>query len=222
MGLIMSAALQLTAQEAEIVTIDAIKQALIANSKPVLAANESPLLGVELGAGHRNLVKSWVQHCERLMGVKVDVELVQSHNVAPSQAVVSEDGVIIYANRIATAQQAVLAYHYGVVGLLKVGSLLAGKSSLIETMLRDIPQSALDGIIQSHFQGVQISKEGLLVEYLAQLAQLQVAPTWVQRRESWQRSVLRKLYPKLKWTSDDLHYFIYSAREALIIQRNFH
>lgn len=216
MGFIMSAALQLTAQTAEIVTIDAIKQALIANNQQTIAANEAPLLD----ADHRNLVKSWMQHCERLMGVKVQVELAQAHPIKP--AVCRDGQVVIYANHILSAQQAVLSYHYGVVGLYQVANKLAGKQGLVTSMYRDLPAAALIALQQYMSPAELDNKEAVLVEYLAQLAQLQVNPTWVQRRESWQRAVLRKVYPKLKWTSEDLHYFIYQAREALIKKRNFH
>lgn len=218
MGFIMSAALQFAAQSAEIVTIDAIKQALIANNQQTIAANEAPLLG----ADHRNLVKSWMQHCERLMGVKVQVELLHCVTLPVKRAQCSDGQVIIYANHVLSAQQAVLSYHYAVVGLLQVATVLQARSGVVDSIYRDLPLAALESLRQQLPPAQWDDKRVVVTEYLAQLAQLQVNPTWLQRRESWQRSVLRMFYPSLKWTSDDLHYFIHRARRSLIKKRNFH
>ncbi len=198
-------------------SIDSIKQDFIKlNARP--AANEQlpPVLASE---EHMRQVKVWVQDQERELGIKVTVvaglDAMTDGNKALNKGVpgtIEQGQAILFANCINSHKQAMDAYEYVVVGLGALPRVVsASQGKVCEQIAHNLASDQIE-YIEKRFNVSMSEPQLAIMAYLADVAALAIKPTFVQRRESWQRSWLRKLSPKLIWTATDIHYLIYRAR----------
>ncbi len=198
-------------------SIDSIKQDFIKlNARP--AANEqlSPGLADD---EHVRQVKVWVQDQERELGIKVAVVAglesftgdIASINIG-APGVLEQGQGILFANCIKSHKQAMDAYEYVVVGLASLPRLMAASQDRICGQIAVNLASEQVEYIEKRFNVSMTEPQAAIMPYLADLAALAIKPSFVQRRESWQRSWLRKVIPKLVWTATDIHYLIFQAR----------
>ncbi len=198
-------------------SIDSIKQDFIKlNARP--AANEqfSPGLADD---EHVRQVKVWVQDQERELGIKVLVVAglesfsgdITSINIG-APGIISQGQAILFANSINSHKQAMDAYEYVVVGLSSLPRLMASAKARICGQIAENLASEQVDYIEKRFNVSMTDPQSAIMPYLADLAALAIKPTFVQRRESWQRSWLRKVMPKLVWTATDIQYLIFQAR----------
>ena len=198
------------------VNIESIKKAFIQlNQLP--AANEQ-ITRSPAEAAHVMRVKDWLQDLERDLGIKAKV--VASPNDCGlslnTPAAVVNDEAIMFANYIDNQKTALDAFEYVTVGLLGVQRLLDG-SQLYLRIFNELDEETKEYMANSHQLDLNQPDDcSLLVKlYLAGLASLNVRLTWLERRDAWQRRVLRMVYPKLKMTSLDLHYLLLRARRLI-------
>ncbi len=199
-------------------SIDSIKQDFIKLNER-LAANEQFSLTLASDE-HVRQVKVWVQDQERELGKKVRVvagketlpeaSACQVINGAPGLVLDAE--YILFANCIATHKQAMDAYEYVVVGLCALPKYLGKSQELVCANMALSLNDEQTLYIKQRFAGSSQDPLLAVMSYLAEVAALAITPTFIQRRESWQRSWVRKLYPKLGWSGTDIHYLIHRAR----------
>jgi hypothetical protein len=201
-------------------SIDSIKHDFIKlNARP--AANEQFSLTLA-SAEHVRQVKVWVQDQERELGLKVTVvaglealphgrQVTKAINKGAPGAVEQGQG-ILFANEINSHKQAMDAYEYVVVGLVALPRLMAKKQAQVCTQIANNLAPEHIEYIEKRFNVSITDPQLAIMHYLAEVAALAIKPNFVQRRESWQRSWLRKVYPTLAWTATDIHHLIYSAR----------
>lgn len=198
------------------IDIEAIKKAFIQiNQLP--AANEQ-LMRPAVDEAHVSRVKDWVQDLERELGFKAKVASSSSEyglSVNTPAAVVGDEA-ILFANYIDNQKMALDAFEYVTIGLLGVQRLLDG-SGMFERIFNDLDADTQEYMAKNHDLDLdQADDRVLLVKlYLAGLASLNVRLTWLERRDAWQRQLLRMVYPKLKMTSLDLHYLLLKARRLI-------
>lgn len=198
------------------IDIEAIKKAFIQiNQLP--AANEQ-LTRPAVDEVHVSRVKDWVQDLERELGFKAKVASSPSEyglSVNTPAAVVGDEA-ILFANYIDNQKMALDAFEYVTIGLLGVQRLLDG-SGMFERIFNDLDADTQEYMAKNHDLDLdQADDRVLLVKlYLAGLASLNVRLTWLERRDAWQRQLLRMVYPKLKMTSLDLHYLLLKARRLI-------
>ncbi len=199
-----------------VLSIEDIKKAFI-QLHQLPAANDQ-ITRADASAEHVVRVKDWLQDLERELGVKAKV-------VASPQAVglaittpaaVVNDEPVLFANFIDNQKIALDVFEYVAVGLLGV-QRLGLKDELFLAIFRDLSQDQREFLAHRHDLDINNPQDqALLVKlYLADIAALNVTLTWLERREAWQRQVLRLVYPKLGYRSLDLHYLLLKARRAL-------
>ena len=218
----MSAAVQLTDQAPQAISVDLIKKAFIKLNE-LEAKNESfsQFLASE---AHVKQVKVWLQDQERELGVKVDVisgveslpQDTRARVLPGAPGIFSEGRYLMFANDIKSHQQAICAYEYIVVGLGALVNYLGSKQAKVCTQIYRHLTSDQQEYLQQKFKLESASSESVataVMAYLAEVSALAIRPTFAQRRESWQRYWLRKFYAKLSWTPTDLHFLISCARK---------
>ncbi len=198
-------------------SIDSIKQDFIKlNARP--AANEqfSPGLADD---EHVRQVKVWVQDQERELGIKVTVVAGLESFTGDTESInsgapgaIKQGQAVLFANCIKSHKQAMDAYEYVVVGLTALPRLVTtSQARLCGQIATNLASDQIE-YIEKRFNVSMNDPQMAIMPYLAGLAALAIKPTFVQRRESWQRSWLRKVNPKLVWTATDIHHLIYQAR----------
>lgn len=200
--------------------IESIKKAFIKLHEP-LAANEQ-LIRPPASDEHVKKVKDWVQDLERELGIKARVintsSKVNTYTAAPA-AVISNEPVI-FANYADNQKQAEDAFEYGVVGLLGIQRLIKDSKVYARIFNELDPDTREFMAARNELDLQKPTHQELLVKlYLAGLASLTVRLTFLERREAWQRQILRMVYPKLPYTSLDLHYLLLKARRGIKKQK---
>jgi hypothetical protein len=196
-------------------SIEAIKKAFIKMHQHE-AANEQQVRP-KVGGIHLEAVKRWIAPCEFQIGMKAIVlpcaEVGMSEDAA---AQVVNGKLVLLANCITNEKQARDILMYGVIGLIAVPSYLEKYSNTkINQIYHSISGDQIEHMIKQYPE-IAATDERLLVElYLADLTTLSVKPSFYERRDSWQRQLVRKLYSGLKWQSHDLHYLIHRATRCI-------
>lgn len=196
--------------------IDAIKKAFIQIHQSQ-AANEQ-LIRPPASEQHVLVVKDWVQDLERELGIKAKVvstsSKVNTYVAAPAAIINGEP--VLFANYIDNQKTALDVFEYVVVGLLGIQNLVKDAKSFLR-IYQDIDVDTREYMAKRH--ELELDKpthQELLVKlYLASLASLNVRLTWLERRDAWQRQIVRLVYPKLKMGSMDLHYLLLQARRLV-------
>jgi len=218
LGVTMENAQSLPQQSELTLSIDSIKQDFIQlNARQ--AANEQFPLTLANDEQVRQ-VKVWVQDQERELGKKVRV--VAGKEALPLESaslvldgapgLVLEGEYLLFANCITTHKQAMDAYEYVVVGLCALPNYLGKSQSAVCASISNSLNDEQNLYINKRFKVDKEQPKIAVMSYLAEVAALAITPTFLQRRESWQRSWVRKLYPALAWTGTDIHYLIHRAR----------
>jgi hypothetical protein len=198
------------------INIEAIKKAFIQlNQLP--AANEQ-LVRSAADNAHVMCVKDWLQDLERELGFKAKVVASPSEcglTVNAPAAIVGDEAVL-FANYIDNQKMALDTFEYVTVGLLGIQRLLNG-STMYQRIFNQLDLDTKEYMAKVHHLDLDQADDcTLLVKlYLASLASLNVRLTWLERRDAWQRQLLRMVYPKFKMTSLDLHYLLLKARRLI-------
>lgn len=208
----------------QIESVESIKKGFIELNR--LPEKEVSLAAIEIDQARVLQIKRWLADRVKEYGVETDVAsglhslnldvIRPAYKAVP--AVLDAQKPIVLSNVIASHACAVQAYDYGVIGLKAVPEYLS---------------TNLKGFWLQLFDGLDVPQRDLLVRryglnldeaeqrqmalefYLADLSVLNVQLSFLQRRESWQRQVVRKMYPSLPWSSQDLHYVLHQARRQL-------
>ena len=211
----MAVALPQSTNEADLISIESIKKALIEQHQ-MSAANEQSVLP-RASAEHIEVVRRWISSAEFSLGVKASVlPCAEAGMQEDSVAQVKDGQLFLLANCIQNEKQARDVFIYGSIGLMAIPNYLnkLGAES-IRQILATISSDQLKAM-SAQFSEQVMADDRLVVElYLADLAALGVTPSFFERRDSWQRNLVRKLYSKLKWQSHDLHYLVYRAAKCL-------
>lgn len=198
--------------------IEAIKKAFIQiHQTQPLAANEQ-LIRPAASAEHVLQVKDWVQDLERELGIKARVlstsSKVNTYVAAPAAVINNEP--VLFANYTDNQKLALDAFEYVVVGLLGIQRLMSD-SKIYLRIFNDLDMDTKEYMAKRNELNLdKPTHQELLVKlYLANLASLNIKLTWLERREAWQRQLVRMVYPKLKMGSLDLHYLLLKARRKI-------
>ena len=198
-------------QAGQNISINSIKQDFIKLNQ-MDAANEQ-FTRVLADEAHVRQVKMWVQDQERELGIKVQVEACMQAAEFSAPGMIQKGNCILFASHINTHKQAMDAFEYVVVGLKALPEYMAGSKERICAAIFSGMGSEQTEYICKRFN-VEHAQQGMML-YLAEVAGLNITPTFLERREGWQRSIMRKLYPKLGWTPTDIHCLIHRARNRI-------
>ncbi len=203
-----------------------IKQASIELHQRLDVPSQDAANGAFLDAianeAHVEAVKRWLKEQEREFAIKVDVlaggesldgEGVELHGAAG----LLNNKPFMLANGIHSHKQAMDVYEYALTGLLFLPAYLGGNKDLVCAQIyRDLSVPQRDYLSRTY--GLRPENADAItpavMQYLAHLSHLSVKPTCLQRREGFQRSWLRKVYSKLEWCSEDIHYLLYRAKKS--------
>lgn len=195
----------------DVVSIEAIKKAFIKINEQH-AANEpiNPDMATEerVEAIKRVIAPLEFEYKTKVQVVVGSVGGLDAHSVAQLQ-----DGQIkLVASLIKNDKQALYAFYLGVRGLLALPSYLEKLGEpVIQQIYDGLDDEQLNTLANiSHLKTTDQPNQ-VVETYLAHLASLNITLSFFDRRNSWQRSLVRKLYPKLKWTAEDLQYVITCA-----------
>ena len=198
--------------------IEAIKKAFIQiHQSPIDAANDQ-LIRPPASPEHVLHVKDWLQDLERELGIKAKVlatsSKVNTYVAAPAAVIGNEP--VIFANYADNQKLALDALEYVAVGLLGIQRLIKD-SKVFLRIFEDIDPDTREYMAKrNELDLTKPTQQELLVKlYLAGLASLNIKLTWLERREAWQRQMVRLVYPKLKMNSLDLHYLLLKARRKI-------
>lgn len=188
-------------------SIESIKQAFIELNQ--LPASNEAVMPDELCPERVKRVKLWLADRERQYGIQAEVHWAPENDAQSKFAV--------YAHDIDSHSLALQAYDYAVIGAHVVPDYIDEKQAGFWVQFAEGLTGPQKQLLTKRF-AINVSDQVQLVKglklYVAELAALDVHPTFLQRREAWQRGLIRKLYKKLPWNSDDLHYLIHRARKA--------
>jgi hypothetical protein len=196
-------------QEVADLSIDVIKKAFIKRHQ-FQAANEQPL-AMAATNNHIEAVKRWIAPLEFELNLKANVISCANPGMSEDAAAQVVGGeLFILANTVHNEKQARDVFTYGSVGLIVIPKYLAKKgNSVIEQIHSGLTGDQMEALASTC--GDIADKRSLIQLYLADLATLRVTPSFIERRESWQRQLVRKVYSGLAWKSNDLHYLIHRA-----------
>lgn len=207
----MTAALPQTTETAEIISIESIKKAFIGLHE-VLAANE-PLNTLYADESHVERVKRAIAPLEFQFKTKVNVVVGAVGGLAEGAVVqLKDDKVFLLANLLENEKQADDAYYLGVRGYLATKGYLAGLSDQVITQIFN----GLSDEQKACLTTLSDDKRETVTAYLSHLAMLNIRLSFFDRRNSWQRALVRKVYPKLAWSTEDLHYLILQAERRWV------
>ena len=211
----MTVALPESINAVDLISIESIKKALIEQHQ-MCAANDQPVLP-KASAGYIETVKRWIAPVEFKTGIKANVlPCAESGMQEDSVAQVKNGTLYLLANCIQNEKQAIDVFIYGAIGLMAVPAYLDKLGSgAIDQIRSSVPADHLQAMAAQFGDEVMCDSRLVVELYLAELAALGVTPSFFERRDSWQRNIVRKLYNKLKWQSHDLHYLVYRAAKSI-------
>lgn len=194
--------------------ISAIKKAFI-TSNQLPAANDEPV-GDHASQEHIDRIHRWIAPLEFSLGVKATVKAGAGEDLVDGVAAqVKQEKVVLLANCISSEKQALDVFRFAAVGLLAVPKYLEKRSRLVETIYRSLSSDQVELIAARYGISSEQTPEMIVKLYLAELSALDVVPSFYERRDAFQRMLVRLVWPKLSWSSHELHYLIYRAAKAL-------
>jgi len=200
----------------DIVSIDTIKKAFIQQHQ--LPAANQPHNNSVASADRVEAIKRAIAPLECAFNTSVKV-VAQALVDCPRQGSVQihEGKAILIANGIHNDQQAHDQFYLAVVGLLAVPHYLDKRSDkTIQRIYESLSQDQKNLIVNLHQIEGEHKVSEMVSHYLAQLASMSLTPSFHDRRNSFQRNLLRLCYPKIKWNNLDLHYLILQAKKSWI------
>jgi len=203
----------------DLVSIESIKKAFIRLNERV-AANEAVNLPLADDA-HVEAIKRAIAPAEFEYKTKVQVVVGAVGGLDQSAPAQVQNGKVkLLANLIKNDKQALDAFYLGVRGLLALPLQLdrLGNHS-IQQIFAGLNEEQLTTLTTISDLDATDDPRLVVETYLAYLASLNIKLSFFDRRNSWQRSLLRKLYPKLKWTAEDLQYLILNASKRWVKQQ---
>lgn len=201
-------------KEVSDLSIEAIKKAFIQMHQQEAANDQA--VKPKADTEHLEAVKRWIAPCEFQVGLKAQVLSCAKPGMAEDAPAQLVDGcLVLLANCLENEKQARDVYTYGAIGLVSIPAYLKKYNEQdISAIYESLPSDQIESMVLE-FGDVITNNQRLAVElYLADLATLSVEPSFYERRDSWQRRLLRKLYSSLAWKSHDLHYLVYRAAKA--------
>jgi len=194
--------------------IDAIKKAFIASNQ--LPAANDPEVTEPSDMGHVEAIYRWLAPLEFEYAVKVKVVTHAEGGLTSGVAAQVKQGQVYFlANCISSEKQARDLYRFAVIGLLAVPQYLERKPGLVSSLYNGLTDDQKEVIANRYGLSDEIDQEMLVKLYLAELSALDVTPTFYERRDSFQRSIVRRVWSKLAWNSTDIHYVLYRAAKKL-------
>lgn len=181
---------------------------------------------VEVDEARKLEIKRWLAERVKEYGVVVGVasglHALNLDVIRPAyksvSAILDSNEPVILANAITSHASVEQAYDYAVVGLQGVPQYLASRMKSLWVQLYDgLSEPQRDLLVRRYGLNLEESEQRqmALEFYLADLAELNVELSFLQRRESWQRQLVRQFYPSLGWSSQDLHYVLHRVRQQL-------
>ena len=204
----------------EIISIDTIKKAFIQQHQ-LPAANQPH--NDSMASAHRvEAIKRAIAPLEHAFNTSVNVAAQAVADGSQQESVQIHHGkAILLANGIHNDQQAYDQFYLAVVGLLAVPHCLNKKSKKTIKQIYESLSQEQKSLMMSLQKTDEEHKESEIVAcYLARLASMNLTPSFHERRNSFQRGLLRLCYPKLKWSNLDLHYLILQARKKWVNKKN--
>ena len=204
-------------------SIDAIKKAFIElNQLP--ASNEAKRPNsLELAR-----VQAYLAPKEKLYGISVSLKdsltEVDLSTVRPAYegvaAVMRGDKVVVLLDAVHDHAQTLQAYDYGVVGLKALPGFVPKIKGFWMQLSQSMTEPQLELLTKRYGLNLEDKQQHQLALefYMADSAAVGVVPTFLERREAWQRAMVRKFYPSLDWSSNDLHYLLHRVRKQLAKQ----
>lgn len=195
----------------ELVSIESIKKAFIRLNEG-MAANEAVNLPLA-SESQVESIKRAIAPLEFHYKTKVQVVVGAVGGLNQSSPAQIQDGQVkLLANLIANDKQAQDAYLLGVRGLLAMPLYLKGLGSrVVQSIYDGLDEEQLNTL--KNISSIESLEDPVMVveTYLSYLASLNISLSFFDRRNSWQRGWVRKFYPQLQWTAEDLQYLIFKA-----------
>lgn len=203
----------------DVVSIEAIKKAFIKINEQH-AANEP--VNPEMATEERvEAIKRAIAPLEFEYKTKVQVVVGPVGGLDTDSIAQLQDGQVkLIASLIQNDKHAHDAFYLGVRGLLALPAYLDRLGeTVIQQIYAGLDEEQLNTLMNiSHLKAMDQPQQ-VVQTYLAHLASLNIALSFFDRRNSWQRSLVRKLYPKLRWTAEDLQYIITCAVNKWVAQQ---
>ena len=208
----------------QIENVESIKKSFIElNRLPEKAVS---LACVEVDEARKLEIKRWLADRVKEYGIEVEVvsglHALNLDVIRPAYksvlSVLDANKPVILANGITSHASAMQAYDYAVVGLQGVPQFLTTRMKSLWVQLYDgLSEPQRDLLVRRYGLNLEEpeQRQMALEFYLADLTVLNVELSFLQRRESWQRQLVRQFYPSLEWSSQDLHYVLYKVRQQL-------
>ena len=205
-------------------SVESIKKGFIELNR--LPEKEVSLAAIEIDQARVFQIKRWLADRVKEYGIEaavvsglhsLNLDVIRpAYKTVP--AVLDAQKPIVLANVITSHASTVEAYDYGVIGLKAVPEYLSANVKGFWRQLFDgLEGSQRDLLVRRYGLNLDEAdqRQMALEFYLADLTVLNVQLSFLQRRESWQRQVVRKMYPSLPWLSQDLHYVLHQVRRQL-------
>ena len=201
-------------EEVSNISIETIKKALIKQYQ-LEAANDQVVPPIAT-SDYVEVVKRWIAPCEFTLSIKATVLACAKPGMTEASAQVIDNQLYILANHLENEKQARDILIFGAVGLMAIPKYLSRfNESSLEAIYNALPSDQLETMHEAYGEQVALNKALAVQLYLAELATLDVVPSFYERRDSWQRMLVRKFYPKLKWQSHDFQYLVFRAAKAI-------
>ena len=201
-------------EEVSNISIETIKKALIKQYQ-LEAANDQVVPPIAT-SDYVEVVRRWIAPCEFSLSIKATVLACAKPGMTEASAQVIDNQLYILANHLENEKQARDILIFGAVGLMAIPKYLSRfNESSLEAIYNALPSDQLETMHKAYGEQVALNKALAVQLYLAELATLDVVPSFYERRDSWQRMLVRKLYPKLKWQSHDFQYLVFRAAKAI-------
>ena len=200
----------------DIVSIDTIKKAFIEQHQ-LPAANQTH--GDELADPYRvEAIKRTIAPLEKMFNTRVNVvaQAIPEYTRHGSIQIHQGEATLV-ATGIHNDQQTHQQFYLAVVGLLAIPRYLSKKGDkFVKQIYQCISEEQKALIMSLHPINDACKETEIVSQYLAHLASMNLIPSFHDRRNSFQRSLVRLCYAKLKWTNLDLHYLILQTKKKWI------
>lgn len=196
------------------IEFSAIKKAFITTNQ-LPAANDEPI-NTHATQEHVDRIHRWIAPLEFSLGVKAQVlSGAETDMVEGVAAQVKQEQVVLLANCINSEKQALDVFRFAAVGLLAVPKYLEKRSRLVNSIYNSLNEDQIELIATRYGISSDQTPDMIVKLYLAELSALDVVPSFFERRDAFQRAIVRAVWSSLEWHSHELHYVIYRASKAL-------